>query len=38
MPVVPLWYSNVTGGYSEKVSNVKFDIFGVPVYTEITRK
>jgi oligopeptide transport system substrate-binding protein len=38
MPVVPLWYSNVTGGYSEKVSNVKFDIFGVPVYTDITRK
>jgi oligopeptide transport system substrate-binding protein len=38
MPVVPLWYSNVTGGYSEKVSNVKFDIFGVPIYTEITRK
>jgi oligopeptide transport system substrate-binding protein len=38
MPVVPLWYSNVTGGYSEKVSNVKFDVFGVPVYTDITRK
>jgi len=38
MPVVPLWYSNVTGGYSEKVSNVKFDVFGVPIYTEITRK
>ena len=38
MPAVPLWYSNTTGGYSEKVSNVKFDVFGVPVYTEITRK
>jgi oligopeptide transport system substrate-binding protein len=38
MPVIPLWYSNVTGGYSEKVANVKFDIFGVPIYTEITRK
>jgi oligopeptide transport system substrate-binding protein len=38
MPVIPLWYSNVTGGYSEKVSNVKFDIFGVPIYTDITRK
>ena len=38
MPVVPLWYSNVTGGYSEKVTNVKFDIFSVPIYTEITRK
>jgi len=38
MPVVPLWYSNVTGGYSEKVTNVKFDVFGVPIYTDITRK
>jgi oligopeptide transport system substrate-binding protein len=38
MPVVPLWYSNVTGGYSNKVTNVKFDIFGVPVFTEVTRK
>jgi oligopeptide transport system substrate-binding protein len=38
MPVIPLWYSNITGGYSEKVSNVKFDIFGVPVFTDITRK
>jgi len=38
MPVVPLWYSNVTGGYSERVSNVKFDIFGVPIYTDITLK
>ena|SRR5450631_1807356 len=38
MPSVPLWYSNTTGGYSEKVSNVKFDVFGVPVYTEITKK
>jgi len=38
MPVIPLWYSNVTGGYSEKVSNVKFDVFGVPIYNDITRK
>jgi oligopeptide transport system substrate-binding protein len=38
MPVIPLWYQNITGGYSEKVQNVKFDIFGVPVYTDITRK
>jgi len=38
MPVIPLWYSNTTGGYSEKVTNVKFDVFGVPVYTDITRK
>ena len=38
MPAIPLWYSNRTGGYSEKVSNVKFDVFGVPIYTEITKK
>ncbi len=37
MPSVPLWYSNTTGGYSEKVSNVKFDVFGVPIYTNITK-
>ena len=37
MPSIPLWYSNTTGGYSEKVSNVKFDVFGVPIYTEITK-
>ena len=38
MPAIPLWYSNRTGGYSETVSNVKFDVFGVPIYTEITKK
>lgn len=38
MPAIPLWYSNTTGGYSEKVSNVKFDVFGVPIFTEITKK
>jgi oligopeptide transport system substrate-binding protein len=37
MPAIPLWYSNVTGGYSTKVSNVKFDIFGVPMYPAITK-
>jgi len=37
MPSIPTWNSNTTGGYSEKVKNVKFDVFGVPVYTEITK-
>ena len=37
MPSIPLWYSNTTGGYSENVKNVKFDVFGVPIYTEITK-
>ncbi len=38
MPAIPLWYSNRTGGYAETVSNVKFDVFGVPIYTEIVKK
>ena len=38
MPSIPLWYPNTTGGYSEKVSNVKFDVFSVPIYTNITKK
>ena len=38
MPVIPLWYANTTGGYSENVSTVKFDVFGVPIDTDITRK
>jgi oligopeptide transport system substrate-binding protein len=37
MPAIPLWYSNVTGGYATTVDNVAFDIFGVPVYTDITK-
>ena len=38
MPAVPLWNSNATGGYSAEVENVKFDVFSVPVYTEITKQ
>ena len=38
MPSIPLWYSNSPGGYSTKVSNVKFDVFSVPIYTNITKK
>ncbi len=38
MPAIPLWNSNSTGGYATTVENVKFDIFGVPVYTDITKK
>ncbi len=38
MPAVPLWNSNASGGYSTKVENVKFDVFSVPVYNEITKK
>ncbi len=38
MPAIPLWNSNATGGFSTKVQNVKFDVFSVPLYYEITKK
>ncbi len=37
VPAIPLWYSNNTAGYAKTVSNVKFDVFSVPVYTDITK-
>jgi len=37
LPVVPLWYLNACGGSSDKLAAVKTDVFGVPVYTELTR-
>lgn len=37
LPAIPLWYSNVTGGSSENVSNVKFGWNSVPLYDEITK-
>ncbi len=38
LPVIPLWYSNVTGGYGTSVSNVQFGWNSVPLYYEITKK
>lgn len=38
LPVIPLWYSNVTGGYGTAVSNVQFGWNSVPLYYEITKK
>ena len=38
LPALPLWYSNVVGGYSESVSNVKFGWNSVPLYSEIEKK
>ncbi|MCU1544861.1 MAG: transporter substrate-binding protein [Microbacteriaceae bacterium] len=38
LPAIPLWYSNVTGGYGESVSNVEFGWNSVPLYYEITKK
>lgn len=37
LPVLPLWYSNVTGGYGTKVSNVEFGWNSVPLYYNITK-
>lgn len=38
LPVIPLWYSNVTGGSSQNVDNVVFSWKSVPVYYNITKK
>lgn len=37
LPAIPLWYQNVTGGYSENVDNVTFGWNSVPLYYEITK-
>jgi len=37
LPAIPLWYQNVTGGYSENVDNVEFDWHSVPLYYQITK-
>ncbi|WP_296667944.1 ABC transporter substrate-binding protein, partial [Demequina sp.] len=37
LPAIPLWYSNVTGGYAETVENVVFDWHSVPLFYEITK-
>ena len=38
MPAVPLWYTNVNGGWSKNVDNVQFDWKGQPVMYKITKK
>lgn len=37
LPVVPLWYSNVVGGWATTVDNVVFNWKSVPVYQNITK-
>ena len=37
LPAVPLWYSNVTGGYAEVAQNVEFGWNSVPLYYEISK-
>lgn len=37
LPVIPLWYSNATGGYStQTVQDVQFAWNSVPIYEEVT--
>ena len=38
LPAIPLWYSNVNGGWSENVDNVVFNWKSVPEYYSITKK
>ena len=37
LPAIPLWYSNVAGGYSENVENVAFSWRSLPVLHQITK-
>ncbi|MDO5726741.1 MAG: ABC transporter substrate-binding protein [Bowdeniella nasicola] len=37
LPSIPLWYSNVTGGYADTVDNVKFGWNSVPLLYEVTK-
>ncbi|MET3510749.1 MULTISPECIES: peptide ABC transporter substrate-binding protein [Plantibacter] len=37
LPVIPLWYQNVSGGFGEGVQNVEFGWNSVPLYYEITK-
>ena len=37
LPAIPLWYSNVTGGYADTVQNVEFGWNSVPLFHEITK-
>ncbi|WP_438352558.1 peptide ABC transporter substrate-binding protein [Microbacterium sp. CJ88] len=38
LPAIPLWYSNVDGGFSDQVQNVQFGWNSVPLYYEITKQ
>lgn len=37
LPAVPLWYSNVTGGWADTVDNVEFGWNSVPLHYNITK-
>ncbi|WP_052851546.1 peptide ABC transporter substrate-binding protein [Streptomyces avicenniae] len=35
LPAIPLWYQNGTGGFSDRLSDVRLNAFSVPVFTDI---
>lgn len=37
LPAIPLWYQNVSGVWSDKVSNVEYGWNSVPIYENITK-
>ncbi len=37
LPAIPLWYSNVDGGFADGVNNVQFGWNSVPLYYQITK-
>jgi len=37
LPVIPLWYQNAVGGWSENVDNVEFGWDSVPMFTGVTK-
>ncbi len=37
LPVIPLWYSNASGGFGENAQNVQFGWNSVPLYYQVTK-
>ncbi|KAA8818997.1 ABC transporter substrate-binding protein [Bifidobacterium rousetti] len=37
LPVIPLWYGNVSAGAAQGVKNVQFNYMGVPKYYSVTK-
>lgn len=37
LPEIPLWYVNATTGAAAHMQQVRIDVFGVPIYTELNR-
>jgi len=38
LPHIPLWYSNVSGGSSDQVSNVEIGWDSIPLYYAVVKK